>query len=31
MSMSIYCANLDLEQIANSGQCFRWTKISDKV
>lgn len=31
MSMSIYCANFDLEQIANSGQCFRWVKISDKV
>lgn len=28
--MIIHNDNLDLEQIANSGQCFRWLKLNDK-
>lgn len=29
--MIIYNDNLDLTQIANSGQCFRWVRVNNKV
>lgn len=29
--MIIYNDNLDLTQIANSGQCFRWVRVNNRV